>query len=214
MTGRPRLTVADVEAITGRPFADTAHNCHAVSLAIVRAERLPGARVARGLCRGVSGQHSWVVLGDPYSFGVPVIDATLWSYDPTVAGVWHGRTGPRGRHAPHGGRGTIWSYGKPCPTTTDYVQLTPREPLSAEAREFLDMVGPLDRTGWATLAAAPVRGWPAAEIIAAMDDTPRLRALVPIDRLGMLTDRNPSGLYLPGPAQPGRDDEEGDGDGG
>jgi hypothetical protein len=28
-----------------------------------------------------------------------------------------------------------------------------------------------------------------------MDDTEALRALVPIDRLGMLTDRNPGGLY-------------------
>jgi hypothetical protein len=30
-----------------------------------------------------------------------------------------------------------------------------------------------------------------------MDDTPDLEALVPIDLLGMLTDRNPGGLYLP-----------------
>lgn len=42
------------------------------------------------------------------------------------------------------------------------------------------------------------QNWPAAEIIAAIDDTKALSALVPIDILGMLTDRNPSGLYLPG----------------
>jgi hypothetical protein len=38
-------------------------------------------------------------------------------------------------------------------------------------------------------------GFPAGEFLAAMDDTPATSALVPIDRLGMLTDRNPGGLY-------------------
>lgn len=28
-----------------------------------------------------------------------------------------------------------------------------------------------------------------------MNDTPALSAVVPIDRIGMLTDRNPGGLY-------------------
>lgn len=60
------------------------------------------------------------------------------------------------------------------------------------------MVGPLDRPGWMRLASCPVGGWPAAEVLAAMDDTPALQTLVPIDRLGMLTDRNPGGLYLAG----------------
>jgi hypothetical protein len=41
-----------------------------------------------------------------------------------------------------------------------------------------------------------MEGWPSSEIIAAMDDTDELRALVPIDILGMVTDRNPGGLYL------------------
>lgn len=64
------------------------------------------------------------------------------------------------------------------------------------------MLGPLDRRAWHLLASqAPVLGWPAAEIIAAMDDTEELSAFVPIDRLGMLTDRNPGGLYLPEPAR-------------
>ena len=43
---------------------------------------------------------------------------------------------------------------------------------------------------------APLNGWPFGEFIAAMDDTPDVTALVPIDLLGMYTDRNPSGLYL------------------
>jgi hypothetical protein len=45
---------------------------------------------------------------------------------------------------------------------------------------------------------APVLGWPAGEIIEAVCDTPGLgEVIVPVDRIGMLTDRNPDGLYLP-----------------
>ena len=59
------------------------------------------------------------------------------------------------------------------------------------------VVGPLDYGGWSILANyCPVEGWPAGEIYAAMDDTPALKSLVPIDRLGMLTNRNPGRLYL------------------
>ncbi len=60
------------------------------------------------------------------------------------------------------------------------------------------MLGPLDRRGWATLAHAPVEGWPAGEILGAMCDS-GMEAVVPIDIIGMLTDRNPSGLYLAAP---------------
>jgi hypothetical protein len=191
-----KITVEDVERITGEPFAATAHRCHAVSLAIVKSGILPdGARVARGTCRGVPSQHSWIVVGDPYALGVPIIDPTLWSCDPTVKGVWHGRATNRGRHISHGGAGSIWSYGKPVHSGGETVPLTPAAPLSSSARAFLDLLGPLDRRGWMMLADAPVLGWPAAEIIGAMVDTKGLCALVPIDRVGMLTDRNPGGLY-------------------
>lgn len=44
---------------------------------------------------------------------------------------------------------------------------------------------------------APTPGWPAAEIVAAMCETPNLQSLVSVDLAGMLTDRNPGGLYLP-----------------
>jgi hypothetical protein len=53
----------------------------------------------------------------------------------------------------------------------------------------------LDIRGWHVLAHSPVRGWPAAEIIGAMYDTPRLKMIPPIDIVGMLTDKNPNGLY-------------------
>src|SRR6185503_13529455 len=158
--------------IIGAPLAQTAKQCHGVSLAIVRSGRIPGARVARGTCRGVPGQHSWEVVG-----------------------VWHGMATNDGRHVPHGGHGSIWGWGKPTSGDGPPIDLTPTKTLSRAARVFLDLLGPLDRRGWAMLAEAPVLGWPAAEIIAAMDDTADLRTLVPIDRLGMLTDRNPCSLY-------------------
>lgn len=173
------------------------HQCHAASIAAVRSGVLPKARVARGTCRGVGGQHSWVVVGDDvYAPDAQIVDPTLWSYDSTVAGIWTG-TAKNGRHVPAGGLGDIWSWGRPAPARESPIRLTPAQPLSPDAEMFLDMLGPLDRHGWMMLASnAPVRGWPAAEIIAAMDDTPELTAYVPIDRLGMLTDRNPGGLYL------------------
>lgn len=167
--------------------------CHAASLHVVQSGVLgPEARVARGTCRGVGGQHSWIVLGDPYDESARIVDPTLWSYDETVDGIWTGFGVER--HRPHG-HGSIWDYGRPVGDGGEPIALTPSTPLSGDAEFFLDMLGPLDRVGWIRLADAPVGGWPAGEIIAAMDDTPDLEALVPIDRLGMLTDRNPGGLY-------------------
>lgn len=190
-----------VARIIGAPFEMSARNCQEVSLAIVRSGLLSVARVARGTCRGVDGHHSWVVVGtDCYATGVPIIDPTLWSYDPAVTGVWHGVSANNGRHVPHGGHSSIWTLGPPARATGPEVRLTPQTPLSANAQRFVDVVGPLDLRGWMLLANAPVLGWPAAEILAAMDDTSELAALVPIDRLGMLTDRNPGGSYLAGGA--------------
>jgi hypothetical protein len=178
------------------PLGQWVQQCHAASVRLVQSGAIPGARVARGTCRGVGAQHSWVVAGhDVYAHDAQIIDPTLWSYDKSVVGIWYG-SAKDGRHIPHGGRGSIWTYGRPAPARGPVVKLTPKVPLGGEALRFLDMLGPLDRDGWMILAQSPVTGWPAAEIIAAMDDTKVLTALVPIDRLGMLTDRNPGGLYL------------------
>lgn len=196
--GVHRLRAVVEEALVGALGGDLEpwhHQCHAASLELVRSGLLPdSARVARGACSGVGGQHSWVALGDPYAPDAPIVDPTLWSYDDAVDGIWIG-TARSGRHVPHGGTGSIWTYGRPAPALGPPVELTPTTPLSKDARTFLDLLGPLDRSGWAILSGAPVGGWPAGEILAAMDDTPALRALVPVDRLGMLTDRNPGGLY-------------------
>ncbi len=170
------------------------HQCHAASLAIVRSQRFLAARVARGTCTGVGGQHSWVTLGGCFDKRAIIIDPTLWSFDPKVTGVFVGSYKNR-RHLPHGGFGEIWNWGKPQRGDGPTIDLTPAKPLSTTARAFLGMLGPLDRAGWATLAHAPPNGWPAGEIFAAMDDTPGLSTLVPIDMLGMLTDRNPGGLF-------------------
>ena len=175
-----------------KPLRRWHHNCHGASMTIVLAL---GGRVARGWCKGVDSQHSWAVLGDDcYDHKATIVDGALWSYSSTK-GVWVG-TLADGLHSPHG-EGSIWKAGKPLPHTGPRVGLTPKAPLSFWARDFLKMVGPLDFIGWSRLANLPVGGWPAAEIIAAMDDTEELEAAVPIDRLGMLTDRNPGGVYLP-----------------
>lgn len=180
------------------PLDRWAGQCHAASLAIVKAKVLHGARVARGSCTGVGAQHSWVVLGDPYDPSVPIVDPTLWSYDDAVEGVWVGSAAD-GRHRPHGA-GNIWQWGRPAYPVGDPVRLRPVSPFSDAAVRFLELLGPLDVDGWRQLAHAPVGGWPAGEILAAIEDT--IGPVVPIDIIGMTTDRNPSGLYLPGPGTP------------
>lgn len=187
------MTAAEFETAVGRPLDAFAHDCHAAALALVRSGTVGESRVARGFCPGVAGQHSWVVLGDDcYDRDAVVVDPTLWSYDETVVGIWTGKASSR-PHEPHGS-GSIWKWGRPDYPTGEIVTLDVE--WSREARQFFYIVGPLDLRGWAQLAHAPVEGWPAAEIIGAIYDDERLSARVPIDIVGMLTDRNPSGLYL------------------
>jgi hypothetical protein len=198
----PQFSIERLAAAIGIPFENWAHRCHSVSLAIVRSGVLDLAggtetRVVRGTAVGVTSQHSWIVLsGDPYDQDAWIVDATLWSYREDVAGVWIGSLRD-GIHRPHGS-GSIWDAARP-PTAEESgeppIALTPGTPLSADAQSFLRTCGPLGRLGWAALANCPVGGWPAAEIIAAMDDTPAVSSLVPIDVLGQITDRNPNNLY-------------------
>jgi hypothetical protein len=185
-----------IEAVLD-PLSDWALQCHAASIRLVKSGVLDGpCRVARGSCSGVGGQHSWVVLGDDcFDDAAAIIDPTLWSYRSDVEGIWTGSY-EDGMHTPHG-KGSIWAWGRPNEAAFGQeVTLTPRKPWSTEAQAFLDRLGPLDRRGWIMLAHAPVEGWPAGEIIDAMCES-GLSAFVPIDIVGMLTDRNPSGLYLP-----------------
>lgn len=189
------ITDADIITALGGDLTPWSLQCHAASIRIVRSGILGDARVARGTCVGVGGQHSWVVVGgDCYDVDAPIWDATLWSYDEHVDGVWRG-TMRDGRHRPFG-QGSIWDWGRPDYPTEEPIELTPSRPLSGRARDFLGMLGPLDRRGWAVLAHAPVEEWPAGEIIRAMYETEAVGALIPIDIVGMVTDVNPSGLYL------------------
>jgi len=189
------ISPADFREMTGKPLSAYAHQCHAASIALVQSGLLPGPddwRVARGSCKYVRGQHSWVVLGDVFKPRL-IIDPTLWSYrevDPEV--LVCGRA--LGWHVPNGS-GTLWSSDWPTHGGGDTITLD-EDGLSLAARSFLAEIGPLDAQGWARLASGPVEaGWPAAEIIDRMLDDRRLRALVPIDAQGHLTDRNPQGIY-------------------
>lgn len=181
------------------------HSCHSTSIAIVRSGIWLGARVARGMAQGVPGQHSWVVVGDPYDLDAPIIDATWWSYqaEPPFEAEPRVRYGTaRGlNYRPHG-YGVIWEDGY-VPQHSGGEDIAPSwlsdGTLSADARNFLHLILPLDVRGWMDLANQPVLGWPSAEILTLMARTPGLAALVPIDHLGMRTDLNPEGLYLPGP---------------
>lgn len=189
------LMLDDIAVKLGCSVRSMAHNCHGVSLAIVKSGIVgPVSRVARGTCVGVGSQHSWVVVGeDCYDRRAVIVDATLWSYDKSVRDVW---VGTLGRHQPHGS-GSIWRFGAPPAPVGPAVALTPSQPLPEAAVSFLELCSKtgLDMDGWRFLAHAPVEGWPAAEIIAAMCETAALRHLPPIDIEGMLTDRNPNGLY-------------------
>ena len=172
-------------------------NCHVVSLAIVQSGIYPGSRVARGHAVGVGfGQHSWVVVGSPYNPLAHIVDATLWSYDETVPGVWQGTMRDK-VHVPHG-YGMFLNGERPVRHDGDVIELTPTTPLSRRAKDFLNLIGPLDYRGWHTVAHLPVNGWPSTEVLTAMHQTPGLSALIPIDVLGMATDLNPGGLYMRG----------------
>lgn len=176
-----------------KPLSRWSKQCHAASLELVKAG--VADRVARGWCNGVPGQHSWAVIGmDCYDPEAVIIDSTLWSYGAGDPAIFIQRLGA-GTYRPHGA-GSIWNFGKPEPATGPVIELTPEIPLGNEAVFFLAMLGGLDCRGWSTLAHSPAGGWPAGEILAAIKDTEELAALVPIDRIGMLTDRNPGGLYL------------------
>jgi hypothetical protein len=133
-----------------------------------------------------------VIDGDCYSLVAPILDATLWCYDPSADAPWYG-TYADGRHKPHHAgrlgrmRQALAGDGPPVRLEADW---------SPEAARFLAEVGPLDFQGWGRLLSGPVEDWPAAEIVAAAHADPRTRALIPIDTVGMLTDINPGGAYF------------------
>jgi hypothetical protein len=177
----------------GVPYRQWAGQCHRISLALLRTGNFGRGRIARGFCRGVGSQHSWIVLGDDcYDPDATVVDPTLWSYDGTVDGILV--TANLDRHVPHG-HGSCFEASVPQHHGGRDRDLTPDAPLSKAALAFLSLLGPLDLGGWAEVAHLPVLGWPAAEILAAMCRTPGLGVLIPVDIRGMITSENPGELY-------------------
>lgn len=188
----------DVDEVL-HPLDAYAHQCHQASLTIVKARIFPGARVARGAAVGVPGQHSWVVLGGDVYAPMAIVDPTVWSYTGRKPEVtYYPVVGPG--YTPHGS-GSILTSPKPYHYGGETIEL--EGDLGPSVRRFLEMVGPLDVRGWMHLFNSPVQyGWPAREIISAAYLQKNLRAYIPIDIVGHLTDYNPGGLYLSGEETP------------
>lgn len=180
------------------PLSNWYHQCHAASIELVQKGNFTHpARVARGFCKGVGGQHSWVVLSDDvYSQTATIIDPTLWSYNSKVKGVWVGQA-KMFRHAPHGS-GNLFFFGRPPAAHIGYELPKPKGGWSKEAEKFLQMLGPIDLDGWKMLAHMPMEGWPSKEIVTQMCQDEKIRWFIPVDIVGMCTDLNPGGLYIKG----------------
>jgi len=189
--------MCDTEPSYYSDFEDFAYDCHSVSLSLVRSGLLgvggPTLRVARGACVGVGGQHSWVVLGHPYDYGATIVDLTLWSYDSKQPRIWIGSM----RDGLHRPKGFQQIFDGPRPRSGgDTPLVLNTDGLGVEARDFLEIIGPLDVRGWGALwSRCGMLGWPAREILEAFLDQHQMGALVPIDIVGMVTDRNPQETY-------------------
>lgn len=176
------------------PMSQWKDRCHEASVALVRSGVIKGARVARGSCRLVPSQHSWVVLGDPYLTATVILDPTLWGHTRVSPEVWIGKRNRWG-HRPHGA-GNIYDWGRPNPPTGKVITLTPpKGGWSGIAESFLKQLGPLDFEGWRVLTQAPVQGWPATEILTQLRKHPQLGAFIPIDIVGMVIGDECGGLY-------------------
>lgn len=189
---KPFNATAVAKAIGG--LTKYRHQCHAASLAIVRTGLLgPVARVARGWHPSIRGQHSWVIVGDPYDDSALILDATLWSYVEGRPAIQSGTMATL-PHRPHGYGYLFDAGGPPPPPEGPVITL---KGFSKEAEGFLDMIAPdgLDARGWNALCKLPVKGWPSKEIITKVAKDKRLSALVSIDIVGMVTDLNPGKYY-------------------
>lgn len=176
--------------------------CHTVSLAIVKKKLFGPSRVARGTCEGVGSQHSWVVLsarpGSMYEKSTPLLDPTLWTYRDDVEGLFFGTCASKW-HTPKGA-GDLWAFG--CPQSPGGEELIPKEPITGSATSFLRFLkttaGTLSYGFWMRFfSQCPMANPPILrDLIDACYRDERIRGAIPVDIVGMLTDHNPSGLYL------------------
>lgn len=191
---KPNLSLPQVQDAIGS-LDGWAKNCHGASLALVRSGLLPeGSRVARGVAKGVGGQHSWALVTpemvyDPLTW---VVDLTLWSYVPAAPRLYIAKA----RAWPHRpfGQGRLNYLGPPPEGPVIPLDV----PITNGAKMFLQMYAPtgLDLKGWMILLGGPMQGWPSKEIIGAAYRTQELKKVVRIDLVGMLTDENPGSLYF------------------
>jgi hypothetical protein len=185
-----RVAARDVDGIAREIGEDSTwwrNRCHEISLKILRTGKFGWGRIARGYAPGVMGQHSWIVLGkDVYAPDAVIVDPTR------RPGLIIVNTASRLGYIPRGAGRISDGWKRPLagkPVALDSTGMSPA------AKRFLREIGPMDYQNWAVLASGPVGGWPSSEIISAMADRDDMKALVPIDTLGHLTDRNPKGLY-------------------
>jgi len=190
----------DIEEAIGIESEEWRNRCHEICIAILRSGIVQG-RVARGHCAGIASQHSWIVLGDerrpdPAACWDPsarILDPTFSSNIGRPPRLWFGSLGAE-LHRPHGS-GSLMQWGRPVagngpPITFDTTALPP------STRAALNLIGLLDATGWMRLFRGPI-GDPAWELHRCVEPlVDRLGALIPIDIVGMATDRNPGGLYF------------------
>jgi hypothetical protein len=171
------------------------HRCHEASLALVRTGLLPeGARVARGWRVGVGSQHSWIVFGNAYETPC-IVDPTYWSYSGEAPYIFTSNFDMAEYYRPHGaGIFLIGDMEEPYVREREEIKL---DGLSPKAMKFLKTFAPdgLDAMGWNKVGKLPMTGWPSKEIVTAMAKDKRVRALLQIDIIGMVTDLNPSNLY-------------------
>lgn len=198
MTATP--TLQEMADAIDLPLDRWRGNCHSVSLRIVKQGLFGPSRVARGVCKGVSSQHSWVVCSRDdlacYDRKVRIVDPTLHCHRDDTDGLWEGSL-EDGLHAPHG-YANIWEMGCPVPGGQPAIRLE----LPPQAQMFIELMErvtgrPMDHGGRNRLFNGALAGVPVMpEIVKAAYGHDELRGWIPIDIVGMLTDVNPGGLYL------------------
>lgn len=203
------LTMDDVARAVdyGDPISWGGH-CHDVSLRLVRSGILgepgPECRVVRGAGIGIGGQHSWVVVGDPFDPVSKLIDPTAFGWrkadDLVVTTVGDPRYTAHG-YDPR----SIWEFGRPSPASPlsidGWIEVTPPDGgWSEQAETFLGLLGPLNIDGWVELAQYPTGGWPFREICLAIIHDPgpigrHARVALPIDVASLRGSWNVKELY-------------------
>ena len=122
------------------PFPLWANQCHGVSLALLRTGEFGPGRIARGTCKYIVGQHSWIVLGpDCYDENATIVDPTLWAHDGNSARNLHR---PEPAVAAAARRRFLLQRGPAQqPRWPEIIELTPVTPLKPSAQSLAEHSG-------------------------------------------------------------------------